>query len=452
MRLIVRTALVVASLVAFVGAQEPPASSTEAAPLSSRPPELDESGGGRGVLPEAVREVRDQDDRSTGCEAVKTGNIYILFTKVNTPPTNELTGPQTSVWHFGWNTPDSRKYNEMFRAMGLEIAQMWDAADGKLVDMSSDTLPGLPTQEQILELRAKGVQPTRQGGFGYLRGPDGAMIENAQAGRQRALQPRAHVSRASALRDGLVRHPSGRAHAAGPRRSRRGGGADTRAGGRTAVNQRRLQDDAYAPPTWPSFAKTGFVRDPAGGVNIDDISISIRPWPGGGLVSTRGKLVDHWAVSTSNLDATVARLKREGVKFLEEIHPWGIDARRDDRGTRSDRDRDRRSQITRSYNENALAAVRTMASVSAAIAHSPTIPTTSGRHPWRDSSTTLVRKADAGERQQKRPAGQVRQIGDFARGRTAPAVASPDITRKPSTNFGNLSHRNADLSARSRAP
>ena len=33
-----------------------------------------------------------------------------------------------------------------------------------------------------LEMRAKGTQPTRQGGFGYLRGPDGAMVENAQAG------------------------------------------------------------------------------------------------------------------------------------------------------------------------------------------------------------------------------------------------------------------------------
>jgi hypothetical protein len=58
-------------------------------------------------------------------------------------------------------------------------------------------------------------------------------------------------------------------------------------------------------------------------VQIDDISISIRPWPGGGLVSTRGKLVDHWAVSTADLDQTVARLKAENVKFLEEIHPWG---------------------------------------------------------------------------------------------------------------------------------
>ena len=33
--------------------------------------------------------------------------------------------------------------------------------------------------------------------------------------------------------------------------------------------------------------------------------------------------MDHWAVSTSDLTATVARLKRDQVKFLEEIHRWG---------------------------------------------------------------------------------------------------------------------------------
>src|SRR4029077_11424447 len=96
-----------------------------------------------------------------GFEAVKTGNIYILFSKVASTPQNELTGPQTSVWHFGWNTPDSYAYDAKFRQMGLTIAQMWDALDGKLVDMSSDVLPGLPTQEQILAMRAKGTQPER---------------------------------------------------------------------------------------------------------------------------------------------------------------------------------------------------------------------------------------------------------------------------------------------------
>jgi hypothetical protein len=323
MKLIVRTALVIASLVAFVGAQEPPASSTEQlhfhhVHLNSMNPAAAAEYYPKPFAKSATKTTFN------GMEAVKTGNIYILFTKVNTPPTNELTGPQTSVWHFGWNTPDSRKYNEMFRSMGLEIAQMWDAADGKLVDMSSDTLPGLPTQEQILELRAKGVQPTRQGGFGYLRGPDGAMVENAQAGdSERFNHVHMYHEHPRCAMDWYVTHlgarmPQGR----GGRGAAAGATPPAPAAGQPSTSA-DCKTTAYAPPTWPSFAKTGFVRDPAGGVNIDDISISIRPWPGGGLVSTRGKLVDHWAVSTSNLDATVARLKREGVKFLEEIHPWG---------------------------------------------------------------------------------------------------------------------------------
>ena len=245
-----------------------------------------------------------------GYEAVKTGNVYLLFTKVSAPPPNELTGAQTSVWHFGWNTPDSRKYNETFHKMGLQIAQMWDSADGKLVDMSSDTLPGLPTQEQILEMRAKGVQPTREGGFGYLRGPDGIMIENAQAGTvERFNHIHMYHEHPICAMQWYITHlgatlPQGR-----------GGAPGTLPSGECK--------QLYAPPTWPSFAKTGFVRDPAGAVLFDDISISIRPWPGGGLVSTRGHLVDHWALSVGDLDGTVTRLKSEGVKFLEEIHPWG---------------------------------------------------------------------------------------------------------------------------------
>ncbi len=201
----------------------------------------------------------------------------------------------------------------------MTIAQMWDAADGKLVDMSSDTLPGLPTQEQILEMRAKGTQPTLQGGFGYLRGPDGAMIENAQAGTtERFNHVHMYHEHPRCAMEWYVTHLGAKMPAG------RGGAAPAEAAGpSTGSGQADCHTKAYAPPTWPSFAKTGFVRDPAGGVNFDDISISIRPWPGGGLVSTRGKIYDHWALSTANLDATVARLKREGVKFLEEIHPWG---------------------------------------------------------------------------------------------------------------------------------
>jgi hypothetical protein len=245
-----------------------------------------------------------------GYEAVKTGNVYLLFTKVNTAPQTELTGPQTSVWHFGWNTPDSRKYDQEFRAKGLKIAQMWDAADGKLVDMSSDTLPGLPTQEQILEMRAKGVKPTQEGGFGYLRGPDGALIENAQAGQvERFNHIHMYHEHPLCAIQWYVTH-------LGATMPQGSGGAPAPLTGDCKL--------PYGPPTWPSFFKfPGFVREPSGSVLFDDISILIRPWPGGGLVSTRGHLVDHWALSVGDLTATVARLKSEGIKFLEDIHPWG---------------------------------------------------------------------------------------------------------------------------------
>lgn len=256
-----------------------------------------------------------------GLDAVKTGNIYILFTKVPKPPPTELSGPQTSVWHFGWNTPNSREYTAKFRNAGLKIAQMWNGsdADAKLVDLSGDvpTPPGggFPTQEQVLDLRAKGAKndpATVPGGFGYLRGPDDVMIENAQSGTvERFNHVHMYHEHPNCAMGWYVTHlgatrPAGRGTPPPPLP----GPAD-------------CQTKMYSPPTFPSFAKGGFVREPSGGVLIDDISISIRPWPGGGLASTRGKLYDHWAVSTANLDATVTRLKSENVKFLEEIHPWG---------------------------------------------------------------------------------------------------------------------------------
>ena len=245
-----------------------------------------------------------------GYEAVKTGNVYLLFTKVGAPPKTELNAPQDSIWHFGWNTPDSQKYDREFRAKGLKIAQMWDAADGKLVDMSSDVLPGLPTQEQILEMRAKGVEPRHKGGFGYLRGPDDAMIENAQgAPGEPERFNHVHMFHEHPLcaMQWYVAHmgatiPANVAVAAA--------GSDCK--------------QRYSAPTWPSFYQfPGFVREPGGNVRFDDIDVLIRPWPGGGLAGPRGYVVDHWAVSVADLPATVARLKSEGVKFLEEIHPWG---------------------------------------------------------------------------------------------------------------------------------
>src|SRR5204862_3571974 len=55
---------------------------------------------------------------------------------------------------------------------------------GGSVYVSSDTWPGtggVPgrTKAQIAEAKATGVQPTRTGGFGYMEGPDRALVEYA---------------------------------------------------------------------------------------------------------------------------------------------------------------------------------------------------------------------------------------------------------------------------------
>jgi hypothetical protein len=41
------------------------------------------------------------------------------------------------------------------------------------------------------------------------------------------------------------------------------------------------------------------------------------------LQPTRGRLMDHVGLSVGNLDAWIAKLRSEGVRFLEQEHPLG---------------------------------------------------------------------------------------------------------------------------------
>ena len=140
-----------------------------------------------------------------GYEAVKTGNLYLLFTKVAMPPQNELTGPQTSVWHFGWNTPDSRKLQRAVPRDGArdraDVGRRGRQARGH-VERHAAGAPDAGTDPR--DARARASQPTRQGGFGYLRGPDGVDDRERAGRRRRALQSHSHVPRASALRDAVA--------------------------------------------------------------------------------------------------------------------------------------------------------------------------------------------------------------------------------------------------------
>ncbi len=76
--------------------------------------------------------------------------------------------------------------------------------------------------------------------------------------------------------------------------------------------------------TWPALNRGGMFRTPRAGVEFGDVSMMWYANQGETpLVSSRGQLQDHIALSVGDLDAWVDKLKGEGVTFLEEPYPLG---------------------------------------------------------------------------------------------------------------------------------
>ena len=115
-----------------------------------------------------------------GLPALKSPtNVLLLFSKVAVPPP---TRPQTAIWHFGWHAIDSARAWSLQGRPDIKLLPLYTSDEGGTVFISSDTWPGTGgvlglTKAQIADAKANGVQPTRVAGFGYMEGPDGAIIE-----------------------------------------------------------------------------------------------------------------------------------------------------------------------------------------------------------------------------------------------------------------------------------
>src|SRR4029078_3007546 len=44
--------------------------------------------------------------------ALRYGEVWVLFTKVKTPPPTQ---PQTAIWHFGWHVVDAHKNMALYQ-------------------------------------------------------------------------------------------------------------------------------------------------------------------------------------------------------------------------------------------------------------------------------------------------------------------------------------------------
>ncbi len=249
-----------------------------------------------------------------GLPAVHTpNNVLILFNRVASPP---ATSPQTAFWHFGWNVPDSRQRLTSFEnRQDVRLVPLYTGDDdGGTVFISSDTWPGTGgvlgrTRLQIAEAKAENIQPRGHGGFAYLEGPDDALVEYAGNYPDERFN---HVHMFQ--EDPFCAQLWYQTHLNAPRGN----------SGSAPRTDATCKVERGPDLTFPALEPRGAFRTPSAAVEFGDVAL---PWymrqgeqP---LVSTRGHLYDHIALSVTDLDAWATKLRDEGVSFLEERYKLG---------------------------------------------------------------------------------------------------------------------------------
>jgi catechol 2,3-dioxygenase-like lactoylglutathione lyase family enzyme len=239
-------------------------------------------------------------------------NVLVLFNRVNAAPAADPEA--TAFWHFGWHVTDVRQNLQIYQGRpDVTLAPLYTGDAGGSVFVSSDTWPGTGgvlglTQAQIADAKSRGVQPLRGAGFAYLRGPDNALIEyQGNMPAERFNHVHLHQE------DPFCAQAWYRRHLNAPL---------------PANAQPRTEADCKVTRgpdrSWPALNREGMFRTPTAGVLFGDVSMNWYMRQGAApLLPTRGRLMDHIALSVANLDAWVAKLRSENVKFLEQEYRLG---------------------------------------------------------------------------------------------------------------------------------
>ena len=202
----------------------------------------------------------------SGISAVQSENMYLLFNKVKTAPP---TSPDSAIWHFGWGSTDMESDYQKRLAQGVTFQT-------PMTRLPSGTL------------------------FAYMKAPDGALVEINSSQTRAFIHVHLYSDAPLCAADWYQKYLGAMSRATAPRT------------GPCEV--------PFAAPSEP----LGVIRSPAATVRIGEINLIIyprqRPGP---LVSTRGHVVDHIGVSYPDVGAELERLRKSGVKVLEEIHRFG---------------------------------------------------------------------------------------------------------------------------------
>ncbi|HEY7185505.1 MAG TPA: hypothetical protein VH436_03100 [Vicinamibacterales bacterium] len=243
-------------------------------------------------------------------------NVLVLFTKIDQPASVQ---PQTAMWHFGWHVPNERAALARMRADGITVLPLYTSDDGGTVAISSDTFPGVGgvlglTKSQLAEARKTNVKPTGVAGFAYVRGPDDAVVE-VQGDMPAERFNHVHMYQEDPFCAQVWYQTHFGAMAAPPRPG-------------APVEPPRTEANCRVPRgpdrTWPALEIDGTYRTPSAGVVFGDVAMTWYMRQGTvPLVGTRGRLMDHVALSVANLDAWIAKLSAARVKILQQPYALG---------------------------------------------------------------------------------------------------------------------------------
>jgi catechol 2,3-dioxygenase-like lactoylglutathione lyase family enzyme len=231
--------------------------------------------------------------------------VPVLFSRVEVAPDGawdfdrDRAYPQSAFWHIGafGNTTDTFEALEARGHTVLRLARSATDAEG------------------VVRSGLAGEEP-RPGGFGYLVGPDGALVEIT--GGPNTDPSFAHVHLfgerprctanwyAEVLGFAL---PTVR---------------DPETGESTPRERYEPCEGERAPPTWPSLDPAGTVRGPSASIRHGSGTISIYPRQCLGdqcevdepLVPSRGQVLDHVAFEVDDIDEWIPWLEQQGVTFL----------------------------------------------------------------------------------------------------------------------------------------
>jgi catechol 2,3-dioxygenase-like lactoylglutathione lyase family enzyme len=238
-------------------------------------------------------------------------NVLVLFNTVAAPP---ATQPQTAFWHFGWHVTDVRATLTRFLAQAITLVPLYTGEGTRTVFISSDTYPGSGgvlglTRPQIADARAKGVTPAGGAGFAYLRGPDDALVEyQGNMPAERFNHVHMYQDQPFCAQLWYQKHLNVIVPAKQPTRTESNCRVD------------RGPDKTLPALDWDGMYRTPSITSTAFG----DVSLFwYMNQTGTPPASTRGHLMDHIALSVTNLDAWVTKLRADNVTVLEEPYSVG---------------------------------------------------------------------------------------------------------------------------------